>query len=351
MTNRRRVYMVRRAVTSAVLLGIVGGGSVLVVAWADRTPKSVETAGPTVSTVVDELVGEPVTPTSRIVATSTSTTVSTSAEGAKSATQAAPATTQATSATTLPALITAPPPSAPAQVAAAQVSPSVAGTVVTSAISAKATPAPTATTRKPTATTRKPTATTKRATTPTPATSKPAATKAPTTVTTRAATAATEATVSLSGVAFPPLGAIPADVTSLGTFKVVCYSLGTGTASGERVGLNVVAVDPAVIALRTRLYIDGVGWRTALDTGSAVKGKIVDIWMPTTADCLKWGAKNREVFKANTNSAGASTTSGSGSTASTTAATTPTSATNQSSATTAPSTTSPSTLSGGDAGP
>jgi 3D (Asp-Asp-Asp) domain-containing protein len=97
-------------------------------------------------------------------------------------------------------------------------------------------------------------------------------------------------------VVFPSLGSVPTGTESIGAFKVVCYSGGTKTASGERVGTNVVAVDRSVIALGTKIYIDGVGWRTALDVGSGVKGRMLDIWMPTNADCRQWGAKNREVF-------------------------------------------------------
>jgi 3D (Asp-Asp-Asp) domain-containing protein len=97
-------------------------------------------------------------------------------------------------------------------------------------------------------------------------------------------------------VVMPAVGDVPKGVANIGDFRVTCYSGGTRTASGERIGLETVAVDPLVIPLRSRIYIDGVGWRTALDTG--VYGKSLDIWMPTNADCSKWGAKMRAVFAA-----------------------------------------------------
>jgi 3D (Asp-Asp-Asp) domain-containing protein len=95
---------------------------------------------------------------------------------------------------------------------------------------------------------------------------------------------------------FPATGQVPAGTTSIGKFTVYCYALNGRTASGEPVSTDVVAVDPKVIKLRTRLYIDGVGWRTALDTGGAIKGNKLDIWMPSVSECRKWGKRTAEVF-------------------------------------------------------
>ncbi len=58
------------------------------------------------------------------------------------------------------------------------------------------------------------------------------------------------------------------------------YSLPGHTASGLPVGLGICATDPRVIPLGTRFDIPGYGVCVAADTGSAVIGATIDIWMP-----------------------------------------------------------------------
>ena len=65
------------------------------------------------------------------------------------------------------------------------------------------------------------------------------------------------------------------------------------TASGLPVGVGVIAVDPSVIPLGTRVFVPGYGPAVAADVGSAIKGNIIDLWMPTTAQALRLGAAHR----------------------------------------------------------
>jgi len=53
----------------------------------------------------------------------------------------------------------------------------------------------------------------------------------------------------------------------------------------------VVAVDPSVIPLGTRLTIPGYGEGVAADTGGAVSGSLVDLWFPTIAQANAWGRR------------------------------------------------------------
>ncbi len=67
------------------------------------------------------------------------------------------------------------------------------------------------------------------------------------------------------------------------------YSLSGHTSTGVPVGWGVVAVDPAVIPLGTRLTIPGYGEGVAADTG--VTGSSIDLWFPTPTEAHAWGRR------------------------------------------------------------
>jgi len=69
------------------------------------------------------------------------------------------------------------------------------------------------------------------------------------------------------------------------------YSLPGYTASGLPVGWGIVAVDPTVIPLGTRMTVPGYGDAVAADVGSAVKGNDIDLWFPTLAQARAWGRR------------------------------------------------------------
>jgi 3D (Asp-Asp-Asp) domain-containing protein len=69
------------------------------------------------------------------------------------------------------------------------------------------------------------------------------------------------------------------------------YSLPGRTATGIPVGWGVVAVDPSVIRLGTRLTIPGYGEGVAADTGGTVRGATIDLWFPTLGQALAWGRR------------------------------------------------------------
>jgi 3D (Asp-Asp-Asp) domain-containing protein len=71
----------------------------------------------------------------------------------------------------------------------------------------------------------------------------------------------------------------------------VAYSLPGKTALGIRVRKGVVAVDPRLIPLGTRLHVPGYGRGIAADVGVAIKGRIIDLWFPTRAAARKWGRR------------------------------------------------------------
>ena len=69
------------------------------------------------------------------------------------------------------------------------------------------------------------------------------------------------------------------------------YCLQGTTATGIPVGWGVVAVDPRVIPLGTRMTIPGYGEGTAADTGASVIGATIDLWFPTCAQAIAWGLR------------------------------------------------------------
>lgn len=67
------------------------------------------------------------------------------------------------------------------------------------------------------------------------------------------------------------------------------------TATGTRAVRGVVAVDPRVIPLGTKLYIEGYGYAVAADTGGAIKGNRIDLVMNTVRECRNWGRRKVKV--------------------------------------------------------
>lgn len=59
---------------------------------------------------------------------------------------------------------------------------------------------------------------------------------------------------------------------------------------------GVIAVDPRVIPLWTRVYIDGYGYAVAGDVGSAIKGNEVDLCWDSHSEALSWGRRKTTVY-------------------------------------------------------
>ena len=71
----------------------------------------------------------------------------------------------------------------------------------------------------------------------------------------------------------------------------VAYYLPGRTALGIPVRKGVVAVDPRLIPLGTKLHVPGYGPGVAADVGTAIKGRIIDLWFPSTALARQWGRR------------------------------------------------------------
>jgi peptidoglycan DL-endopeptidase CwlO len=93
----------------------------------------------------------------------------------------------------------------------------------------------------------------------------------------------------LASVAAAPQASSQGDRTL--TVTATGYALKGRTATGVSVGYGIVAVDPGMIPLGTRMTIPGYGEGVAADTGGAVVGARIDLWFPTRAEALGWGTR------------------------------------------------------------
>ena len=69
----------------------------------------------------------------------------------------------------------------------------------------------------------------------------------------------------------------------------------TGIDLRSNPGLKVIAVDPSVIPLGSKVWVEGYGYAVAGDTGGAIKGMKIDLFMPTTDQAFGFGRKKVKI--------------------------------------------------------
>jgi len=110
-----------------------------------------------------------------------------------------------------------------------------------------------------------------------------------------AAATTTPADLTSTGTSSTPAVPAPPAQPAAGDHSITVsstgYALPGRTATGIPAGWGVVAVDPSVIPLGTRMTIPGYGEGVAADTGSAVRGATIDLWFPTLAQARAWGRR------------------------------------------------------------
>jgi len=79
-------------------------------------------------------------------------------------------------------------------------------------------------------------------------------------------------------------------------YTAYCAGCSGTTATGIDLRANpnqkVIAVDPTVIPLGSKVWVEGYGEAIAGDTGGAIKGNKIDVFIPTQGEALQWGRKN-----------------------------------------------------------
>lgn len=86
--------------------------------------------------------------------------------------------------------------------------------------------------------------------------------------------------------------------SSARAFKATAYCLRGKTASGRAVRRGIVAADSRILPLGTRIHLTGgkyTGNYTVADTGGRIRGRVLDIWVPSCAEARSWGRRTVNV--------------------------------------------------------
>ncbi len=82
-------------------------------------------------------------------------------------------------------------------------------------------------------------------------------------------------------------------------YTAFCNGCSGTTAIGinlrENPNQKVIAVDPNVIPLGSKVWVEGYGEAIAGDTGGAIKGNKIDVFIPSKEEALKWGIKKVKI--------------------------------------------------------
>lgn len=89
-------------------------------------------------------------------------------------------------------------------------------------------------------------------------------------------------------------GAEPETIVPAVTFTATAYSLRGRTANGGGVRRGIIAADRRVLPIGTRVRLDAgsySGEYLVADTGGAVRGRKIDIWVPNTPEAMRFGRR------------------------------------------------------------
>ena len=79
------------------------------------------------------------------------------------------------------------------------------------------------------------------------------------------------------------------------TYLATAYNLSGRTASGRPVSKGLIAADPGFLPLGTRVRLEAgpySGEYLVADTGGSVRGRKIDVWVPTTREACRFGRRN-----------------------------------------------------------
>lgn len=107
-----------------------------------------------------------------------------------------------------------------------------------------------------------------------------------------------EKPVSAPVISAPPDSGIEMMVTAT-AYTAYCKGCSGTTATGIDLRSNperkVIAVDPSIIPLGTRVWVEGYGEAIAGDVGGAIKGHKIDVFIPSYESAMQWGVKKVKI--------------------------------------------------------
>jgi 3D (Asp-Asp-Asp) domain-containing protein len=77
-------------------------------------------------------------------------------------------------------------------------------------------------------------------------------------------------------------------------YSATAYSLRGRTASGRPVARGMIAADPRVLPIGTRVRVEAGSWSgeyVVADTGGSVRGRRIDIWTPSSGEAMRFGRR------------------------------------------------------------
>ena len=84
-----------------------------------------------------------------------------------------------------------------------------------------------------------------------------------------------------------------------GSFSATAYCLQGRTAMGSSVRRGIVAADPRVLRLGSKVMLTGGGYSgvyTVTDTGGGIRGRELDIWVPSCSEARRFGRRSINVM-------------------------------------------------------
>ncbi|MDE3838896.1 peptidoglycan-binding protein [Bacillus methanolicus] len=107
-------------------------------------------------------------------------------------------------------------------------------------------------------------------------------------------------TTAKTATAKAPVANAAKEITVTATaYTASCDGCSGVTATGIDLKANpnakVISVDPSVIPLGSKVYVEGYGYATAADTGGAIKGNVIDVFIPSQEKAVQWGRKQVKV--------------------------------------------------------